>query len=49
MPKRRVTNDVAGAALDEALGFEVFEFGDGLMALESAAGCLPLREAEAIL
>ena len=49
MPERRVANGVARTALDEAVGFEVFEFGDGLMALESAAGGLPLREAEAVL
>jgi hypothetical protein len=29
--------------------FEVFEFGDGLMALEAVASSLPLREAEAVL
>jgi len=42
IPERRVTNDVAGAALDEAMGFEVFEFADGLMAASiSLIGALP--------
>lgn len=49
LPERSVADNVTGAALNETVCCEVFEFREGLMALETVSSSLPLRKAETVL